>query len=351
MWKLLITGATGFIGQHVVKEFTQAGHDVTCLVRPSSNVEPLRRFEPRIVVSDLMDVNRLTQAVRGYDVVVHLAGLTKSFRERDFYRVNAIGTANVAQACAAQQTPPIVVYVSSLAAAGPKISQAGRTETDEMRPVSNYGKSKLAAENALLKWADQVPISILRPGIVLGEGDKDGFEIFKGAAMGFIIVPSWQDRIFSVVHAGDLAKAVAVVGGRGARLKQDLATGSYFVSGREEWTFAELGRQIGRLLGVRKVVPIYNLNMTIWAVGAVYELVSRIRRQSYIMSMDKAREATAGAWHCDSTKLLSLGFEPRPLQERLRETIAWYRNHGWLKQKNNINPPHSNAFKKQLQKS
>ena len=351
MAKVLVTGATGFIGQHVTKHFVQNGHHVSCLVRETSKVSSLKQMPVRRICTGLTDVDLLSRAVQGHDTVVHLAGQTKSLSRKRLFEVNEQGTRNLAAACAKQTTPPVLIHMSSLAAAGPSNGQVPRMESDPLNPVSNYGKSKLAGEKAIAEFADQVPSSILRPGIVLGEGDKDGFEIFKGCAFGVIVVPSLSDRIFSLIHVRDLANAIELVMRSGERVNSTNSTGTYFASSKEEWTFAELGDRIGKLLGKKRVRPIYNPNFAIWAAGAIYELVSQIRQQTYIMSLDKAREATAGAWHSDGSKLFDLGFNPVPMVERLEDTIEWYMDNGWLKRKSVVNKPHSQMMLGQIQKA
>jgi nucleoside-diphosphate-sugar epimerase len=331
MKRVIVTGASGFIGQHLVRYLAQCGYTVSALVRESSDVTPITEFLRHVHRCELNDIPALCRAFEGNDAVIHLAALMKTTRIANLLAVNQRGTSNVAAACANLNSPPILIHMSTLAAAGPSKNQMPRTESMESRPVSNYGKSKLAGELEIRRFQHQIPISIIRPGIVLGEGDQDGFEIFKGVAKGnLIIVPSLRDHIFSVVHVADLVQAIELVLLKGERLGEPSGRGIYFVSARENLTFAELGAAVGRVLDGRKVWPLRFPGFFIWIVGAGFELVARLRNQSYIMNLDKAREGIAGAWHCDAQKLFDLGFAPAPLTDRLRQTANWYREHGWL---------------------
>jgi nucleoside-diphosphate-sugar epimerase len=114
--------------------------------------------------------------------VYHLAGLVKAIQVRQLYQVNCQGVANVARACAAQITPPTLLVISSLAAMGPSSPQRPRLESDPPAPVSHYGRSKLAGEQAARQWARDAPITILRPPVVFGERDPATYEIFRPIA-------------------------------------------------------------------------------------------------------------------------------------------------------------------------
>ena len=170
MPSVLITGASGFIGSHLAAALTQRGDDVRCLVRHSSpvdRVELLQGLGTRIMHGDVCDPSCLAAAVADVDVVYHLAGRTKARSVAEFQRVNQQGVDNVAQACAAATNPPVLIFASSLAAAGSSEQDRPRTEAEPPAPVSKYGRSKRDGEQAAARWAGQVPVSIIRPPAVL----------------------------------------------------------------------------------------------------------------------------------------------------------------------------------------
>ncbi len=337
MTRNLVTGATGFIGHHLVKLLTDQGEQTTCLVRPTSQCDQLQRFNPQLVHGDVTDRDSVRRALAGVDVVYHLAGLTKSLRCDELQRVNEEGVRNVAACCAELDRPPVLVVVSSLAAAGPAPGDRALDETDEPAPVSQYGRSKRAGELAAAEFASRVPTTIVRPPIVLGEGDRAGFPMFESVAKwGIHLVPTFFDHRFSIVHAQDLATALVLLASQGHRISGDEgdAEGIYYAAADETPTYAELGRMIGDVFGRSHVLVLHNPKAAVWSIAAISEFVSRIRRKPHFLNLDKAREATAGSWACRCDHLRrDTGFQPaQSLQQRLSQTAQWYIGQGWLPQ-------------------
>ena len=339
MGKVLVTGGTGFIGDHLVGRLLERDEQVTALVRDLARGESLEERGAELVQGDVTDLESLRRAVSGVSVVYHVAGLTKAFKAKHFYDVNKAGVSNVARACAAQEDPPVLVVVSSLAAVGPAKRGSLHQETVAPSPVSLYGRSKRAGEEAAERYAGQVPITIVRPPIVFGENDKAGFEMFKMVAKaGFHPVPGYIPKNYSIIHADDLVEALILAADRGERLPNGKAEspgdgkGYYFAACDEHPTYYQLGRLIGTALGRRRTLTIPFARPVIRCVGAFGELTGRLRGQPVVMNWDKAREATAGSWTCSAEKAKQgLGFSvPCSLGERLSQTVLWYREAGWL---------------------
>lgn len=335
MTHALVTGASGFIGEHLVKCLYEHGFDITCLVRPSSDRSRLERFRPRYVTGDILDAESIQEAVTEADIVFHLAGSTKSLRLAEMERTNVDGVRNVAQACMNSRNPPTLILVSSLAAAGPTTRGRLLVERDLPNPVSNYGHSKLAGEYAATLYANQFPLTIIRPPIVLGEGDRNGLTMFESIARWNLhLVPGLSDEYFSVIHGKDLAEALILAALNGRRVSKDYSSeGIYFATADEVLTYAELGRIIGSSIGREHVHIVHNPRAVVWCIAAISELSSQIRRHPHIFGLDKAREATAGSWACDGSALRrDVGFAPAcSLEDRIAQTAHWYIQEGWLK--------------------
>lgn len=344
MAKVLITGATGFIGPHLARVLQEAGAHVVCMRRASSNVGRLQELDVEFVTADVTQTNSLPAALRGIDHVLHLAGVVKAFRRADFDRVNVAGTRNLVEAASRQATPPDVIVVSSLAAAGPAAAERHLTESDPARPVSVYGHSKRAGELEAIALADKVPVSIIRPPIVFGEGDRDVFQMFKPIRQhGLHVVAGSPEPPFSFIYAGDLATAITTVAARGERIPAEAATsptaeaaaggGIYYAAHQEHPTYVEMGSLIAAALETEKLRVLKMPLALAWMAAAGSELVSRIMRKPSILNFDKIREARAGGWSCSPEKIRKqLGWQPAAsLAERLQQTAHWYYEQGWLK--------------------
>lgn len=328
--KILVTGATGFIGRRVVHALFQAGHAVRCLVRPTSNTTIFAGLPVECVIGDVGDIFSVKNAVQGVEAVVHLASLLKVPWHPNFNRVNVDGTGLVAAACAAMTTPPRLLIVSSLAAAGPSLRP--RVEVDGMQPISIYGRTKRDAEIAAINFADQVPITIARPPMVFGADDRAALPLFRSAARGLCLVPTRDIHRVSLIHVDDLAAGLVSLMTAGERVQEGWVRGEgvYYLAADTYPTHAELGRWIADAMGVRTVRTVRMPAMITQLAGAVAEISGRMRGQVPPLNRDKVREITSGSWICDASKAGALGFSPQNVHARLRETADGYRSAGWI---------------------
>ena len=336
MTRVLVTGGSGFIGSHLVEALRRRGDQVACLVRPTSKRDRLKDLGLTLVEGDVTDRASLAAALDNQDseVVYHVAGLTRALRAAELVRVNGEGVANVAAACADRSTSPKLLLVSSLAAAGPVAMGGVMTETDPAAPVSVYGRSKLAGEEAAQGFAGRVPITIVRPPVIFGPRDRDVLQLFRLARRGVFPVAGRGGFNLALLHVTDLVEGLILAAERGERLSADGAAGHgcYFVAAETAPTLADLGGLLGEAVGrprvrvVRVPGPVARLS------GGVADVVGWLRRRPPRLGRDKVDEALAGSWDCATDKARTqLGFTVgAPLPQRLNETAAWYRHQGWL---------------------
>jgi nucleoside-diphosphate-sugar epimerase len=332
MARALVTGATGFIGRHLVAVLAERGDRVRCLVRRPAGEQPFGPLDVEYHRGDVTDAASLAEAVRDVDVIYHVAGATLVRTPKQYMAVNAEGTRHLAAACAGQPRPPKIVYVSSLAAAGPSTPERPRTETDPPAPVSEYGRSKLAAEEHLRAAADRVPATVLRPPGVIGPGDPHNLVLFRAARRGLIAAPGSTAHRLSWIDVDDLARALLLATERGEVLGPDGGRGVYFVALDEMPTYAELGRLVGAAVGCEHVRAVAAPRALCRAVGRVNDLRVWLTGRPLLLTTDKMREGVAGSWTCSSAKAKrDLGFACRVgLADSFRRMAAWYAERGLL---------------------
>ncbi len=326
--KALVTGARGFIGSSLVEHLLERGLEVACLLREKAGGDGwIAGLDFQRVAGDITQPETLPAAVADADLIFHLAGCTKAIDRAQFDAVNIDGTRNLLSAIRKHNSNiKRVVLVSSLAAAGPSPDGQPLTEAEEPAPVSNYGWSKLGGERVALEFADELPITIVRPPGVYGPRDTDVFTYFKYAKLGFLPVLSGGTRTASFIFVKDLTRGILRAGELAAAVGK-----TYYLCDDQPYSWDELGETIAMALKVsprRVPVPV----PLAWPVAAVSDLVARTIRKASILNLDKYRELKMKHWVCSNAlakKELGFGTEVT-LAQGIAETADWYQEKGWL---------------------
>lgn len=325
--KVLITGATGFLGSHLAEILRSQGHQVRALVRKSSKCDLLKEWGVELCYANLERGENLDAAVEGVDAVVHSAGIVKARSPDEFHEVNVGGTINLLEATK-RHAPGVKrwVYISSLAAHGFGENGKPRAIDAEPRPVTHYGRSKLAGERAALAEKDALPITVIRPPAIYGPRDQEMFAFFQLVSRRLAPFMGNDQNQVSLIYARDCARAIQQA------LEQDHPSGRiYTVEDGRTYTQRELADAIARALGVNPIrlkVPISVVSLA--AVGS--ELYGRLRNQAVMLTRDKVNELREPYLICGSDEIRKeLGWKPEVgLDEGARLTAKWYRDHGWL---------------------
>jgi nucleoside-diphosphate-sugar epimerase len=316
-----VTGASGFVGSHLVESLVADGWEVRCLMRPRSDSRWLPRAAS-VVRATLADPPSLRDALRGVGTVFHLAAVTSAHTADDYHRVNVEGTQRLLDAVREYEPDAMVLYCSSMAAAGPSPAQGALRETDPSHPISPYGESKLAAERALA--ASGVGHVVVRPPTVYGPRDRDVLAMFRLARYGVAPRIGSAAQRLSMVHVLDLVDGLRRAAERGT------PGALYYVSGGvHSWreVVAALGSAVGR---TPRELPIPSPAASAAAIGS--RSLARLIGTKPLLTPDRVRDMMQASWVCDDTRARTeLGYAPRvPLADGVRSTAAWYREHGWL---------------------
>lgn len=326
---VLVTGASGFLGSHVVEQLTRAGHPVRALVRRTSDKRFLETLtDVEIVEGAVDDTESVMRAARGARAIVHAAGLVKARSEQEFRRVNTDGTRNMlAAAKGVGSALERFVYVSSLTAAGPSDAQGNPVPLDrESKPVTHYGRSKLAAEGAVLAERDEIPVVVLRPPAIYGPRDREILIFFRAIAKGVLPLTNPPRSKLSMLYGPDCAAACV------RALDADVESGSlFYLDDGEVHTFADLIHQSEVALEKRAWLRFALPQPVTLAAAFFSELYGKVTNRAVMLTRDKCNELFA-QWVCDGSLARErLGWQPEVgFAEGVKRTVDWYKEHGWL---------------------
>lgn len=330
--RILITGASGFIGSFIVEEALRRGMETWAAVRRSSSRQFLTDERIHFLELDFSSREQMAGQLRGkgFDYVVHAAGVTKCTDPNDFFRVNTRGTQNLVEALKdAQLTLEKLVYMSSLSIFGPIREQQPYQEIsdhDEPKPNTVYGQSKLLAENYLETEGKTLPTVVLRPTGVYGPREKDYFMMAKSIKAHTDFAVGFRRQDITFVYVKDVVEAVFLA------LERGVAGSKYFLSDGEVYQSSAFSDLIKKELGspwcLRITAPIWLLRVVTWCG----ECVGRLTGKVSALNNDKFHILRQRNWRCDiEPARRELGYTPQYQLERgVRETVAWYKENGWL---------------------
>jgi nucleoside-diphosphate-sugar epimerase len=323
--RVVVTGASGFIGGQLRDALLAGGADVVSLVRPSSGPAKKGRSAP-VDYSDLASLRSVLEREKP-DYVFHVAGATKGVSYQDFQLGNVMPTERLMQALV-DVHPGLkrFVHVSSLAAYGPSLNNQPKHESHAREPVEHYGKSKLEAEQAVESFGDKLPWTIVRPSIVYGPGEADMFALFRAAHMRVNLFYGNRHKRASAVYVDDLLEGMV----NAAQAEQTRSRGYFFCDGVPH-TWAEIQDHIVAAVG-RRALTINLPGFIVPIAGAVGETLSSFDGKVRLLNRQKAILDAQEAWLCTHTSAnTDFGYKPSVhMAEGTRRTYKWYRDNRWL---------------------
>jgi len=325
--KALVTGATGFIGSHLVEALLKKGYDVSCTVRKTSDVAWLKSLPVQLIEGDITDRDSMIPAVKNMDYIFHLGGVTKAKNEALYYKVNADGARILYEVCN-EFNPQVrkIVHVSSLAAAGPAEIGRPRIESDLENPITDYGKSKREGEKYALQYSRHLPITIIRPPAVYGPREQDLLIYFRLVHRHWRPILGLKARYVSMIYSQDLVDAIILAAERSAGAGQ-----IYFVDDGKIYTWTHISLNIQGAMRTW-TLPLFVPESLTVILGYLFEFFSKFSPKHAILNRQKIIEIRQRAWTCSSEKIRKeLGFQHQfDLTAGCDETVKWYRQNGWL---------------------
>ncbi|MBN2199462.1 MAG: NAD(P)-dependent oxidoreductase [Candidatus Aminicenantes bacterium] len=322
--KVFVTGGTGFVGSHLIEALLAQGVEVFALMRNPKKPVWLAGTDTHVLKGTLFSIPPLP---RDLDAVYHLAGVAKSSQTAVYYTVNHLGTASLLAALDRQGIKTNFVFVSTISAGGPSPPGGFRREDDPPRPISPYGRSKLRAEREVLRRRDAFPVTIVRPGFIVGPRDRDFLELLKIIRWG--IKPMLGRRVLRVssISIRDAVRALLRL------LRPPARAGSiYNLAFPEPIDTTELVNTAAALIGRKTLalrIPVPAARWASFASG----LAARVAGRRPTLNMNLFLEMCQGEWAVDTRKAADeLSFTAEiPFKKALAETLAWYVETGWLR--------------------
>jgi nucleoside-diphosphate-sugar epimerase len=295
MTTVLITGANGFIGSHLVSELHHRGYKVRALVRHTSDLTSLKCVPAQLYIGDVTQPETLVEAVRDVDYIYHLAAALLPPDTEVFLEVNTEGTYNILQTaeCYAPNLKRFL-FVSSQAAAGPGKDATPLTESHTPAPISNYGISKKLAEEAVLSYAQQFSITIVRPSSVYGERERDLSSTFGLIESRIQPVLGLQEIKLVMVYVKDLVKGIVC-----AAESPHSEGKTYFLNHPEILTAKQVPQTIAAVMGKPTGLPLRIPHLLPKLMAPIAEWQSHLSRQRPSVTRDKARELSQRYWVAD----------------------------------------------------
>lgn len=328
--KVLVTGATGFIGSHIADELLGRNYEVRSTIRKTSNLQWLKNKPIELIETSFDNLEDLKKTVEGVDFIIHNAGAIAAKNQESFMRSNYVATKNLID-CAIEIAPNLkkFIFVSSQTAAGPaKSLDKPVTEDDAYNPLSPYARSKKAAEEYVMSKSSQYPVTIVRPSAVYGPRDPAILEIFQMVNKGLATLIGFKPHYINLIHSTDLVRGIVDM------MESDRTNGKiYFLASEEFYTWDNIMDILKKYMGKKFIIKIKIPHFLVLMIGAISGFFGKFSSKPPIFYYEKALEFVQEYWICSIEKAKKdINFKTTiPIEYGLKETIEWYRANKWLK--------------------
>ena len=320
--KIFITGASGFVGQNLINLIHNNSNIQLFTLLRKEKFANLKNFNIQPVYGNLFNLKQAEQ-IRNIDVIIHVAGLTKSLYPQNYYQINTKGTLEIIR-FAKEKKVKQLIFVSSLAAFGPSFNKKPVTENSKPKPVSNYGLSKLIAEKLVIRSG--IPYTIIRPPAVFGPGDKDILSYFKMVKSRIVLTSGDINNLYSMIYVKDIANFIKIVILNNNAINQD-----FFIGNKKFYRISDIIGAIEKSMERKSLklnLPIFFTDIIFYPLQILYAFSSL----PPLLNLDKLKELKMNNWICSSDKAKNLlNFTPEfNFHRAVKETTQWYLSKNWL---------------------
>lgn len=317
--KILLTGANGFVGSHILEELSANKHEVISVVRKTSNLKWINNSQVTLKYGSLEDEIFLQEVVHDVDVIIHCAGVVRALNWDIYNNTNVLGTKKIVQSVL-KNNPKLkkFIFISSQAAMGPSYTETPKLLSEKETPVSDYGKSKLLAEIEVKALTGKIPYTILRPSSVYGPRDKDIFTFFSMVNK-HIQPKTYNKHLIQLVFVKDIAKLVTVI-----LNNNNTDNKTYYLSDGKIYSWQDVAEEISKAANIKTVpIPIFDFIFKI--VGNIYEIIGNITNKPQVLNKQKIIEMLQTYWIADSSQIRKdADFEFEKLENGAKITYNWY---------------------------
>lgn len=327
--KVLVTGATGFVGSHVADKLITKGYEVNCTIRNGSNLKWLKNKNLTTTIAPLDDRQALINAVKDCHYVYHVAGSTFGRNFDEFIKSNRDGTINLLDTIE-ENAKDIkrLIFVSSQTVSGPAKSLNNPVnENTPMNPLTSYGKSKKLAEDEIIKRKGIIPYTILRAPAVFGPRDTAIFDYFKIVNKGIGPLIGLKKKYLNLIYSDDLARGLIE-----AAESENTINKIYFIASKEIYNWDQIIESIQKALNKQKVFKLRVPHFIVLSAAFLSEWLGKFSSKPPVFNYEKGIDFIQDYWICSSKKAeQDFGFsEQFPLDESIRLTVNWYKKMKWL---------------------
>ena len=326
--KAFVTGATGFIGSHLVDRLLEKGFEVYCLRRSTSNTRWLDGKNVQYVNGDLYSNDVLGETIKDMDYIFHVAGILKAKKREEYEKANNLATKNLIE-ITHKVNPNLkkFVHISSQIVCGPTPDEKPLDEKSPPNPMTNYAITKLKAEQEVIKYKDKFPVTVIRPPAVFGPRDTEILVYFQTFSKGLNSVIGLKEKYLNLIYIEDLIDGIML-----ATEKENNSGEIYFICSDKAYDWNEIGSITSNILG-KKAIKIKIPHSVVYGVGYAAQFFLIFSKKAATLNVEKCKDLTRERWVCSNQKAKDeLGFrEKYTLEESFRKTIDWYKKKNWIK--------------------